>query len=135
MADPEPFSVLALDHVNIRTARLAELVSFYGTVLGLTPGPRPPFGFSGAWLYAADRPVVHLVEVAPAAVPASAEADALRLSHFAFRAAGLEALLERLRAAGVRYRATALPGADITQVHFADPDGNALHVDVAGERH
>jgi catechol 2,3-dioxygenase-like lactoylglutathione lyase family enzyme len=135
MADPGRLSVLALDHVNIRTTRLAELVSFYGSVLGLTSGPRPPFGFPGAWLYAGDRPVVHLVQVAPTEAPPAAEAEELRLSHFAFRAEGLEALLERLGAAGVRYQAMALPGADITQVHFADPDGNALHVDVAGERH
>jgi len=135
MADPGRFAVLALDHVNIRTARLGQLVSFYGAVLGLTSGPRPPFGFPGAWLYAGDRPVVHLVEVTPGEAPPAADSDGLRLSHFAFRATGLEALLERLRAAGVRHRAVALPGADITQVHFADPDGNALHVDVAEERH
>jgi len=37
-----------LDHVNIRTARLAEMAEFYQAVLGLDSGPRPPFRFGGA---------------------------------------------------------------------------------------
>lgn len=135
MADPGGVSVLALDHVNIRTACPDELVAFYSSVLGLVLGPRPPFSFPGAWLYCGDRPVVHLVEVTSAEAPPAAQAERLRLSHFAFRATGLDALLARLRAANVRHQTMALPGTDVTQVHFADPDGNVLHVDVAGDRH
>ena len=51
-----------LDHVNVVTTRLDEMVTWYQTVLGLTLGPRPNFPFPGAWLYAGDHPVVHLVE-------------------------------------------------------------------------
>ena len=51
-----------LDHVNIRTASLEAMIGSYETVLGLTNGARPPFGFGGAWLYVGERPVVHLVE-------------------------------------------------------------------------
>lgn len=132
MTAPEGLSLLALDHVNLRTARLGELVAFYSSVLGLVVGPRPPFSFPGAWLYCGDRPVIHLVEVMSAEAPPAAEAERLRLSHFAFRATGLEALLARLEGANVGHQTMALPGTDITQVHFADPDGNVLHVDVAG---
>jgi len=51
---------LELDHVNIRTRQLSVVRAFYTDVLGLKDGPRPPFGHPGAWLYAGDRPVVHL---------------------------------------------------------------------------
>jgi len=131
MADAD--LILALDHDNLRTARLDALIAFYEGVLGLHRGPRPPFSFGGAWLYCGESPVVHLVEVADADAGAGAgAAGEPRLSHFAFRATGLEALLGRLRAAGVAYAVNQLPGARVTQVNLRDPDGNALHLDFAG---
>ena len=120
----------ALDHVNIRTARVAVLRAFYEDVLGMRAGPRPPFSFGGAWLYCGDRPVVHLVEVAAgeAAPPPPA---APGISHFAFTATGLGELVGRLRAAGVAHRLGSVPGSGVQQVMLEDPDGNALHVDFA----
>jgi catechol-2,3-dioxygenase len=133
MNGPGSIAVVALDHVNIRTARVSDLVAFYQSVLGLVPGPRPPFSFAGAWLYGGDRPVIHLVEIAASeAAPAHTPED-LRLSHFAFRATGLGDLVARLRTAQIPHQIARLPGSDVMQVHFTDPDGNALHVDVAGE--
>jgi catechol 2,3-dioxygenase-like lactoylglutathione lyase family enzyme len=117
--------LLALEHVNLRTARLQVMCEFYSNVLGLEPGPRPPFAFGGAWLYCGGRPVVHLVEVAE---PANAS-GALSLEHFAFSAIGLSEFLERLQAAGVQYRLTRLPGSGQHQVFLHDPDENRLHVD------
>ena len=52
-----------LDHVNLRTANLAGMIAFYEKVLGLTLGPRPAFGFDGAWLYCGERATVHLIAV------------------------------------------------------------------------
>gem|GEM_PF-2615535 len=34
-----------LDHVNAVTTRLADIIAWYETVLGLTAGPRPDFSF------------------------------------------------------------------------------------------
>ena len=45
-------SVGVLDHYNVSTRKLDETVHFYENVLGFTNGPRPPFNFPGAWLYA-----------------------------------------------------------------------------------
>ena len=42
--------VSSLDHVNIRTSNLKDMVSFYSKVLGLKKGKRPAFKFGGAWL-------------------------------------------------------------------------------------
>ena len=114
----------ALDHVNIRTARLAELTSFYSEVLGLAPGVRPAFRFPGAWLYCGERAAVHLIEVAEP----PQEPDP-RIEHFAFRAEGLAGFLARLRANGVAYHTAVVPDMEIRQVHIRDPDGN--HVEIA----
>lgn len=113
-----------LDHVNIRTARLAEMTRFYAEVLQLRPGVRPPFRFHGAWLYCGDVAAVHLVEV-----ETPPQAGEPRIEHFAFRAAGLAGFLARLREMDVAYRATVVPEVGIRQVHLYDPDGN--HIEIA----
>ncbi|AXT27491.1 hypothetical protein D1823_13450 [Ruegeria sp. AD91A] len=50
-----------LDHVNIVTTKLSDMVTWYEEVLGLRLGARPDFPFPGAWLYAGDDAVLHLV--------------------------------------------------------------------------
>ena len=117
-------ALAALDHVNIRTARLGELTSFYAGVLGLRPGKRPPFDSGGAWLYCGDHAAVHLIEVAD-----SPEVPAPRIEHFAFRAEGLAEFLAQLREFDVAYRTNIVPELEIRQVHIRDPDGN--HVEIA----
>ena len=128
VADPQRHHLIALDHVNIRTARVEELAAFYCDVLGLTRGQRPPFPFGGAWLYCGDGAVVHLVE-APAGAAGAGAAGDLSLSHFAFRATGMIAFVARLREAGVPHQVAHLPGSRVAQVNLRDLDGNALHVD------
>lgn len=112
-----------LDHVNLRTGRLAELQHFYGDVLGLRDGPRPDFTFGGAWYYLGDRPVVHLVEVADAP-----EAPTPRIEHFAFMAEGLQTFREGLEKAEINYSASIVPGFGWTQLFLRDPDGNKVEV-------
>jgi len=115
-----------LDHINIRTARLDEMVAWYEERLGLMRGPRPDFGFPGAWLYAGERALVHLVGVAEE--PVAHQGD-LKLEHGAFRATGFAAFVEALKAAGEPFRVADVPGTEIVQVNVWDPDGNHLHVD------
>jgi catechol 2,3-dioxygenase-like lactoylglutathione lyase family enzyme len=114
-----------LDHVNVRTANLAGLIRFYTDVLGLYEGERPPLGFPGAWLYAGDAAVIHLVEVAEPPKPEGA----LRLEHFAFSATGLADFVARLRAQGVDFRQSRQAGTGNVVLNVIDPDGNRLHVD------
>ena len=114
-----------LDHVNVRTSRLDEARAFYRDVLGMREGDRPPFSFGGAWMYLADRPVVHLVQVAQ---PPSYQGE-LSLEHFAFAAEGLAEFLRKLDAAKVPYRMGQPPGARVKQVNVNDPEGNHIHLD------
>jgi len=114
-----------LDHVNLRTANLDGLASFYRDVLGLTRGERPPLGFPGAWMYAGDQAVIHLVGVEPSPKPEGA----LRLEHFAFSAHGLPEFLARLARLGVEFKRSRQAGTGNVVINLRDPDGNRLHVD------
>ena len=121
--------ITALDHVNIRTARVDLLTEWYSHVLGLTSGPRPPFPFGGAWLYVGDTAAVHLIEVDAAEADAAPAGSTVRLEHFAFRAEGLATFLERLEQLDIAHRLGRVPEFGIVQVNLWDPDGNHLHVD------
>lgn len=119
--------ITRLDHVNIRTTQLQAMIAWYTNVLGLTSGPRPDFSFGGAWMYAKDTAVAHLVEIeGPAAV--GAEVD-LKLEHFAFRAKGAAEFKQRLEASGTKYREVFLSDVNLSAFNIWDPDGNHIHVD------
>ena len=87
----------AFDHVNIITSNLDTMQTWYGEVLGLHPGPRPPFDVPGAWLYLGDMAVVHLVEVDE--TPKGY--DGVRMEHVAFRASGYQTFLDNLARHGL----------------------------------
>jgi catechol 2,3-dioxygenase-like lactoylglutathione lyase family enzyme len=116
-----------LDHVNVRTQNLERLVRFYEDALGLKSGERPPLGFPGAWLYAGEHAVIHLVGVERQPTPEGA----LRLEHFAFSARGLRDFVARLQQLGVTFSQSRQPGTGNVLVNLSDPDGNRLHVDFA----
>ncbi len=115
-----------LDHVNIRTEDLPRQVDFYERVMGLRQGPRPGFDFPGAWMYAGDQAVVHLVGTRES--PADYRPDQ-RLEHYALNATGLGDFLAHLRSHRVAYYCRVLPDFGIRQVNIHDPDGNHLHID------
>ena len=117
-----------LDHVNIRTSRLDEMVKWYTQVLGMENGARPPFPFPGAWLYADGHPFVHLIGVD--AEPRSLEP---KIEHFAFAGTGLEEFVQRLNAGGIDYDPVRVPGIDILQINVIDCDGNHIHIDFTPE--
>lgn len=117
--------IAAFDHVNIRTRNLKEMMAWYTDILGLTPGPRPPFPFGGAWMYLGDQAFVHLVDK-------PAQKDAVldnTLEHFAFRATDMAGFVAKLKARGIDHSIDPVPEFPIVQVNFRDPDGNHIHVD------
>ena len=123
-------TIKQLDHVNVRTTRLDEMIQWYGEMLGMRTGPRPDFSFPGAWLYAGDHPAIHLVgvEEEPGADPSD-----LKLEHFALSATGIADLLERAKAADERVSVRKVPSFPIVQVNLWDPDGNHIHIDFTEE--
>lgn len=115
-----------IDHFTLRVHpnELGPLRDFYIAVLGLREGWRPDFDFPGHWLYAADRPVVHLAGNAPAG---EGRADAAlptgKFNHVSFRSTGLAGMREHLRSLGVVWREAPVPGAPLHQIFLHDPVG------------
>jgi catechol 2,3-dioxygenase-like lactoylglutathione lyase family enzyme len=110
---------VTLHHVNIRARDLGATIAFYVDAVGLTEGSRPPFGFSGAWLYDGSRPAVHLTLVGQ-------DPDNARpaLDHVAFAYDALDPVLERLDRLGLRATPpTLVPGTAIRQCFLKDPNG------------
>jgi catechol 2,3-dioxygenase-like lactoylglutathione lyase family enzyme len=112
-------TIRGVDHINIGTNRLAETVAFFRDALGLVEGWRPPFGVGGAWLYAGETAVVHLVDLESAKRPS----DEAALDHFALAIDDWDGARARLDAAGVTYRATDVPDSTIRQIFLRDPNG------------
>ncbi|MBT0956038.1 VOC family protein [Alphaproteobacteria bacterium KMM 3653] len=121
-----------LDHVNLRTTQLEAMIEWYVEVLGMTNGKRPGFPFPGAWIYAGDAAVVHLVGIEGEAAVGSEVS--LKMEHVAFRAVGAEAFEARLKARGARYQKAVIEEVSTVAFNVWDPDGNHVHVDfVLGE--
>ena len=121
-------AVLTLDHVNIATDKLDETRAFFIDVLGLTEGPRPPFGIPGHWLYAGGKDMVHLVGYAD---PKQSPPD-VALNHFALRIDDYEGMLARLDEHGVSYQAVDVPGRPTKQLFFQDPNGVTIELNYPG---
>ena len=117
-------SLVWLDHVNIRTAKLDEMRRFYTGVLGLEDGQRPDFPFDGAWLYLGDKATVHLVpaEKAP-------EARDPGIEHFAFRSLGAADMIAKLQRSRIAFDVLPRKKLGVLQINLHDPDGN--HIELA----
>ena len=111
----------ALDHVTIRSADLARTLGFYQRLLGLCPGPRPPFSMPGLWLYAGNSAVVHVLEG-----PVVGQGGAI--DHVAFEARDRMTLSMRLGEAGVPFELQALPDGLALQMFLRDPDGARIEL-------
>ena len=107
-----------MNHFTVLAEDLGATVSFYTDLLGLTPGARPDLGFPGAWLYAGERAVLHVVggRVLP-------DPPAGVLDHMAFSATGLPETVHKLRQRRVDYRLGRQPETQLWQLFFRDPSG------------
>lgn len=119
-------SVSGMNHFTILTDDIERTVAFYGDVMGLHAGPRPPLGVPGAWLYAGGAPILHIV--------GGRTRDALQpgvIDHMAFTAHGLEATLALLTARGIQHACRRQPESGVWQVFFFDPNGARVELDFA----
>lgn len=116
------------DHFTVLTDDLAATESFYTSLLGFTPGPRPTMSRQGIWLYSADKPILHVMHVDTLPNPRRGVLD-----HMAFRGDGMEDLIAALKARGMEYRLikTAEPWQQ-WQLFFEGPSGEMVEVDFDG---
>jgi catechol 2,3-dioxygenase-like lactoylglutathione lyase family enzyme len=113
-----------MDHFTIVTDRLDETLAFYA-MLGLRAGARPNFGVPGAWLYAAEQPILHVIEVTNMPEPRRGALD-----HMAYHAQGLLATTQLLKERGIAHRIIRTPAPfHMWQLFFVDPNGVDVELD------
>lgn len=118
----------AMNHFTILTDDVDATIAFYGDLLGLAPGPRPPLAFPGAWLYAEGQPILHVIGGRP-----RTEMKPGVIDHMAFTANGLAATIGKLEARGLPFDCRRLPDRDTWQLFFHDPNGARVEMDFAGD--
>ena len=123
--------IIKLDHVNIRTTQLEVMTQWYTHLLGLRSGDRPTFPFDGAWLYAGDAVVVHLIAID--GEPAVGSESELKLEHFALTATGRDEFENRLKNTGENHRRSNLEAMNLVLFNVWDPDGNHIHIDFSAD--
>jgi len=117
---------IGMNHFTVLTDDVARTVDFYRDLVGLAEGYRPDLGFPGAWLYAGEQAVLHIVGGRPR--------EALKpgvIDHIAFTAAGLQATLDTLTARGIHFACRQQTGTGLWQVFFFDPNGARVELDFA----
>ncbi len=122
----------AIDHVTIIVKQIERSAQFYTHVLGMTPVPRPDFGFPGAWFQAGDTQIHLILESEAAGTAGLGEFDGLDPSvgfHFAFAVDDCRAAAEHLKSLGFELVVGPRDRPDgVTQVYVYDPDGHLIEL-------
>jgi catechol 2,3-dioxygenase-like lactoylglutathione lyase family enzyme len=127
-------AALQLDHVNVRTAHLAECIDFYGNVLGMTIKPPPMASDLSKGAYACDDQgvaVIHLVaadRIIDGAGPVRGAAQPGMIDHFALRCSDPAPFVERLTARGYDFEQRDVPAIGMRLIFVRDP--NAVLVEL-----
>ena len=119
-------TIEGMNHFTVLSSDLERSKTFYINILGLTEGERPPFAFPGAWLYAGNQAILHIVAGKPMPINAPGVID-----HMAFTASSLQAVVDALKRHGIQYDLRRLKGLEIWQLFCHDPDGAKVELDFA----
>jgi len=117
-------AIVGMNHFTVLTGDLDACKRFYMGVLGLTEGYRPNLGFPGAWLYAGQQPLLHVIAGRP--LPADPRGV---LDHMAFTARDLPATTARLKAANIAYDLRKQADSGVWQLFCFDPNGARVELD------
>ena len=118
----------AMNHFTILTDDVRSTVDFYRELLGLREGPRPPLQFPGAWLYAGEAAILHIV-----GGRAADELKAGVIDHMAFSATDLSDTLALLTSRGIAHTCRRQAESGTWQVFFHDPNGARVELDFAAD--
>ena len=117
-------AIEGMNHFTVLSKDLERSKAFYINVLGLKEGYRPPFAFPGAWLYAGNHAILHIMTGKPMPADAAGVID-----HMAFTANNLQATVDTLKQHGIQYDLHRLKGLEIWQLFCHDPDGAKVELD------
>jgi catechol 2,3-dioxygenase-like lactoylglutathione lyase family enzyme len=120
---------IGMNHFTVLAKDLAATKDFYFGVLGLIDGHRPNLGFPGAWLYAGNTAVLHII--AGRELPADPQGV---LDHMAFSANDLPGTVKALKDRGISYDLRRQKESRVWQLFCFDPNGARVELDFeAGE--
>jgi catechol 2,3-dioxygenase-like lactoylglutathione lyase family enzyme len=129
-----------LEHFLIQPENLEATKDWYVTVLDLTVGSHPDFGFPVYWLYAGDRDVLHMTQ-GGSGVSANrkrylgqesqATAGTGVIDHVAFRATGLQQTIDRFERLGVTFQERRVDNQGLYQLFLFDPNGVKVELNFA----
>lgn len=121
-------AVSSMNHFTILTDDVPRTVQFYGHLLGLTDGPRPDLGFPGAWMYAGEQAILHIV-----GGRSRSDLHPGVIDHMAFTAQDLPDTLATLVANNIEHTCRRQVGTGFWQVFFFDPNGARVELDFAAD--
>jgi len=116
--------IKSIAHASFLVEDVPRSLKFYCDVLQLPLNPnRPNFPFDGAWLDIGEDQMIHLMQLPNPDSNEGRPAHGGRDRHLALVVEDLEALAERLEAAGIEFSRSKSGRAAF---FCRDPDGNAL---------
>lgn len=115
--------ISGMNHFTVLTDDLDATEAFYVGLLGLRRGFRPDLGFPGAWLYAGDHAILHVI--AGRGVPANPRGA---IDHMAFSAVDLRGVIAQLTERGIAYDLRRPPSGG-WQLFCFDPSGARVELD------
>ena len=119
-------AISAMNHFTVLTDDVPRTVDFYCNLLGLVDGARPDLGFPGAWLYAEDAAILHIV-----GGKAREQLKPGVIDHMAFSATGLSEMLATLVTYNIEHTCRRQVGTGLWQVFLFDPNGARVELDFA----
>jgi len=128
---------LEINHILIRTTDLDVMICFFEQVLELKNGKRPPFAFTGAWLWSDDKPLVHLSEANPVnqgqldylgGKKTNSDSGTGIIDHVAFSGQDYNKLIERLQQYQKSFFERTVPLTGEHQVFIEGPEGLRVEV-------
>jgi catechol 2,3-dioxygenase-like lactoylglutathione lyase family enzyme len=129
-----------IEHFLLQTTDMEKTREWYVRVLGMRVGPNPDFKFPVFWLYLGDKDVVHVTEGGARASEnrkkyVGQESQAAQgtgvVDHIAFRATGLQAMLEHLRREKVDFKQRQVSDQGLYQLFMFDPNGIKIELNYA----
>lgn len=121
-------NALSLDHYNVYCKDLAASLHFYERYIGLRSGERPPLPFPGAWMYAEEKAVLHLIAESGRLDEGSGAID-----HISINCAGIRSAIDRIKADNMPVDVRLVPGLQLQQVFLRDPDGVLIELNFRDE--
>jgi catechol 2,3-dioxygenase-like lactoylglutathione lyase family enzyme len=121
-------NALSLDHYNIYCKDLAASLHFYERYVGLHEGARPPLPFPGAWLYADEKPILHLIAESGRLDEGSGAID-----HISINCSGIRSAIDRIKADNMPLDVRLVPGLPLQQIFLSDPDNVLIELNFRDE--